>query len=280
MKNYPGKSNILLLMKTDSFFYQLLKQLPETLFALLGQPLTRMANYRFDAVEVKKSYRLDGLFVPKRADLPVYFVEVQFRRTRRFYPNLFAKVFSYLEANDPDQEWMAIALFSSRAAEPKRQKNYEGLLETKRVRRIYLDELSIPGKAPPGLTILQLASSDQNKTFELVSQLLQQAEQEPDCERGNVIVELTEEILIRRYHDLDREEIRQMFKLHDIRKTRVWQEAREEGMEEGVEKGIEKGKVLERQQLVQRLQASGQTLKEIAQLLGISLAEARRLAKR
>ena len=53
-------------METDSFFYQLLKQLPETLFALLGQPLTRAADYRFDALEVKKSYRLDGLFVPAK----------------------------------------------------------------------------------------------------------------------------------------------------------------------------------------------------------------------
>ncbi len=59
-----------------------------------------------------------------------------------------------------------------------------------------------------------------------------------------------EEILICRYYDLDREEILRMFKLHDIRKTRVWQEAHDEGKEEGIEEGIEKGKVLERKQLV------------------------------
>ena len=92
-------------METDSFFYQLLKQLPETLFALLDEPLTHVADYRFDALE---------------------------------------------------------------------------------------------------------------------------------------------EVLIRRYHELDRAEIRRMFKLHDIRKTRVWQEAHEEGHEEG----IEKGRALEKQELV------------------------------
>jgi predicted transposase YdaD len=58
-------------METDSFFYQLLKQLPETLFALLEQPLARAAVYRFDSLEVKKSYRLDGLFVPTTPDPPV-----------------------------------------------------------------------------------------------------------------------------------------------------------------------------------------------------------------
>ena len=104
-------------METDSFFYQLLKQLPETLFALLGQPLSRVADYRFEALEIKKSYRLDGLCVPARTDLPVYFVEVQFQRKRAFYPNFFAKIFSYLEANEPGQEWMAVALFPNRATE-------------------------------------------------------------------------------------------------------------------------------------------------------------------
>ena len=188
-------------METDSFFYQLLKQLPETLFALLGEPLTRAADYRFDALEVKKSYRLDGLFVPARTDLPVYFVEVQFQRARAFYANLFAKVFSYLEANDPDQEWMAVALFPSRAAEPKRQEPYEDLLASPRVRRIYLNELKIAGGAPPGLAILQLATATQNETPELVSRLRRRARQEPDCERADVIVRLMEEVLIRRYYE-------------------------------------------------------------------------------
>jgi predicted transposase/invertase (TIGR01784 family) len=181
-----------------------------------------------------------------------------------------------LEANDPDQEWMAVALFPNRAAEPKRRGPYEDLLASPRVRRIYLKELAIPGGAPPGLAILQLATAAQNETRALVSRLLRRARQEPDCERADVIVRLMEEVLIRRYHELDRVEIRRMFKLHDIRKTRVWQEAHEEG----IEKGIEKGRALEKRQLVEHLQANGQTLKEIAQLLEISLTEVRRLAGR
>jgi predicted transposase YdaD len=76
------------------------------------------------------------------------------------------------------------------------------------------------------LAILQLATIARTETHEVVSRLFRRAHQEPDCERAEVIVRLTEEVLIRRFHDLDREEIRRMFKLHDIRKTRVWQEAR------------------------------------------------------
>ncbi len=104
------------------------------------------------------------------------------------------------------------------------------------------------------------------------------------------------EVLIRRYHELDRVEIRRMFKLQDIRKTRVWQEAHEEGIKKGIaiviekginkrieqtiEKGIEIGIALEKKQIVARLQANGLTRKEIADLLGISLAEVRRLVSR
>src|SRR5258707_497329 len=95
-------------MESDSFFYQFLKELPETLFELIGEPPSRVAHYQFSALELKKSYRLDGIFVPNRADLPVYFVEVQFQRAKGFYANLFSKVCTYLHENDPEQEWVAV----------------------------------------------------------------------------------------------------------------------------------------------------------------------------
>jgi Protein of unknown function (DUF2887) len=97
-------------METDSFFYQLLKQLPETLFELLGLPPERARSYRFDSVELKKALRIDGLFLPNRRSLPLYFVEVQFQPVAKFYANLFAKVFSYLDENDPGQDWKAVAI--------------------------------------------------------------------------------------------------------------------------------------------------------------------------
>jgi predicted transposase YdaD len=137
-------------METDSFFCQLLKQLPETLFDLLGLPVEGAKSYRFDSVEVKKSFRLDGLFTSAKIHLPVYFVEVQFRRKPNFYANLFAKVFWYLEENDPSQEWRAVAIFRNRATEPENLGPYADLLNSARVTRVYLNELRIsPGDAWP-----------------------------------------------------------------------------------------------------------------------------------
>ncbi len=67
-----------------------------------------------------------------------------------------------------------------------------------------------------------------------------------------------------------------MFKLHDIRKSRVWQEAHEEGKEEGQQEG----ETLVKQQLIKHWHAEGKSLKEIAELLKTPLAEVRCLVRR
>jgi predicted transposase YdaD len=54
----------------------------------------------------------------------------------------------------------------------------------RRVRRIYLDELKIPGGAPPALAILQLTTSAQDETFELVSRLMRRARHDPEGAAG------------------------------------------------------------------------------------------------
>ena len=66
-----------------------------------------------------------------------------------------------------------------------------------------------------------------------------------------------------------------MFQLADIRKTAVWQEAREEG----IEKGIEKGKTLAKQEMVHSCLAKRMSVKAIADLQEIPVKEVRRLAK-
>ena len=88
-------------METDTFFYRLFKRSPETLFELLGLPSEFVQWYRFDAVELKKALRIDGLLQPIRTEMPLYFVEVQYHASAKFYANLFAKVFCFLEENDP-----------------------------------------------------------------------------------------------------------------------------------------------------------------------------------
>ena len=72
---------------------------------------------------------------------------------------------------------------------------------------------------------------------------------------------------MRRFTELDREEVRRMFQLHDLRESKVWQEAHQEGRQEGLE--------FRTREFVKRLQAKGKSLKEIAELLDIPIADVR-----
>ena len=259
-------------METDSFFYQLLKQLPETLFQLLGPPGEQARAYRFDSVEVKKSYRIDGLLLPNVRTLPLFFVEVQFQYLASFYANLFAKVFGYLDENDPAQEWVAVAIFANRGLEPKERRPYQPLLESPLVKRIFLDEYEPPIDGSLGLSILQLVSASVEETKPLVARLMRRAESEiPHSDQGLKVVELVEELLVRRFTQLDREEIRKMFQLHDLRESKVWQEAHQDGIKEG--------KTIAHAEVARNLIDSGMPVKEVAKVLKISAAQVRRLAK-
>jgi predicted transposase/invertase (TIGR01784 family) len=257
-------------MESDSFFFKLFKRLPQTFFELLDLPAARAKSYRFDSVEVKKSLRIDGLFLPKKASLPLYFVEVQFQRVETFYANLFAKVFCYLEENDPAQEWIAVAIFPSRKEEPKSLEPYEDLLASKRVKRVYLTELLSLADPPPGLALLQLAAAPDEQTRPLVDRLIERSHVEyGDSDVASRMIELVEELLIRRFSELNRGEVRKMFHLEDLRKTRVWQEAHEEG--------IEKGSADTQRKLIEKWLAEGRSYPEIGKLLGVSVREVRRL---
>jgi predicted transposase YdaD len=102
-------------------------------------------------------------------------------------------------------------------------------------------------------------------------------------ESGKLAIELIEELLIRRFETMSREEIRKMFKLANIRDTAVWKEAKEEGLEEGIEKGIEKGKaegeMLATQRFVRLWLSQGKSVQEIADLMEIPLKDVKRLVK-
>ncbi len=83
-----------------------------------------------------------------------------------------------------------------------------------------------------------------------------------------------------------------MVRHHDLRNTLVRHDAQEQrveramgkgieiGIKFGIRVGVEVGSRLERREIARRLHASGRTLKEIAEVLGISTAEVRRLARR
>jgi predicted transposase/invertase (TIGR01784 family) len=230
-------------MRTDTIFYQLFLKFHGLLFELLGQPVENADRYQFTSVEVKeKAFRFDGIFMPTTSDRPIYFVEVQFQDKPDFYWEFITEINIYLNQYKPVQDWQAVAIFANRNIEVKVLTTYQQeLVDNSRIVRIYLDELRSQDSIAIGL--IQLITSKDEEAPQLVKRLLAKARIDlTDLAFQESIIELLESVLLSKFPKLSRKEIETMFALSDLRQTRVYQEAMEEGEVKGEAKGEARGR--------------------------------------
>jgi predicted transposase/invertase (TIGR01784 family) len=200
---------------------------------LLGKPVDDAAYYQFISAEIKeKAFRFDGIFMPDREDKPIYFVEVQFQNKPDFYWELIAEISLYLNQYKPVQDWKAVALFAQRRFDVTSLTLYQQeLINSGRILPIYLDEMR---SGSIGVGLIQLILAQDVQAPVLVQQLLQRAKTEiADPLVTRDIIDLLETVLVSRFAQLSRKEIQAMFLLSDIKQTRVYQEAKQEGRQEG-----------------------------------------------
>ena len=216
-------------MHTDTIFYQIFLTFHSLLFELLGQPIENAEGYQFTSVEVKeKAFRFDGIFMPDNVEKPIYFVEVQFQNRPEFYWELITEINIYLNQYKPQQDWQAVALFAKRNLDVEVLTNYQQeLVNSGRIQRIYLDE--IPAGSI-GMGLIELIVSKENQAPQLVQNLMERTKTEISNYREKQgIIELLETVLVSKFSKLSRQEVEAMFLLSDIKQTRVYQEAKEEG---------------------------------------------------
>ncbi len=105
------------------------------------------------------------------------------------------------------------------------------LINSGRIIPLYLDEVS---SGSIGVGLIQLILAQDFQAPVLVQQLLQRAKTEiVDPLATRDIIDLLETVLVSKFAQLSREEIQAMFLLSDIKQTRVYQEAKQEGRHEG-----------------------------------------------
>jgi predicted transposase/invertase (TIGR01784 family) len=262
-------------MITDPLFYRLFETSPETFFLLLGMSgdaaREMAARYQYQAIEFKEtSHRVDGVFLPKEPGLPLYFLEVQFYHLSGVFAGLLAKVYTYLKQHNPGQAFVGVVLFAIRSLEPKEIDPYRPLLDSGMVRRFYLDEMPELSGAPMGLSILYLIRESESLAAATARELIVRAKTEVDDESlRDDLVELIETVIMYKLPRLNREEIQAMLQVHDIRESRVYQDAREEGIEEGKEKGLALA--------IARMAANKMTIEQIAAILELDAERVRQV---
>ena len=258
-------------MKTDALFYRFFKELPSCFFVLVGRKEADAGRYDFAAIEYKlTAVRTDGVFVPKNPAVdPAYLVEVQFYPSENVYSNLLTKIGLFLEQSPRNQKWIAVVIYPNRKTEQKNLDPYNELLETGRFVRIYLNELPAAEPDQFALRILDLIATKDAAALAKAQSLI------PRLRKAklpkNQVVSLLQFILtvmLYKLPKMSREEIEKMLEVTDIRQTRVYQEALEEGREEG------------REAVARKMLKLDRSIAEIAEMTGLTPTQVRKLGKK
>ncbi len=225
-------------MRTDTLFYQLFNAFHSLLFELIERPISEAEGYEFSSVEVKeKAFRFDGIFIPKAKDKPIYLLEVQFQQKEDFYWEYLSEIYLYLNQSRPEQDWKAIAIFARRSYEPEPRSHVQEMLNCQRILRVYLEDLVDRETDSFAINIIQLILSTESQAVTMARRLGDKIEQENDPEIQEQVLELIETVLVYKFPKLNRQEIEAMFTYSDLKQTRVYQDAREEGEQRGLVKG-------------------------------------------
>ncbi|MBE9236088.1 Rpn family recombination-promoting nuclease/putative transposase [Anabaena aphanizomenioides LEGE 00250] len=269
-------------MKTDTIFYRLFQEIPSIFFELIGQSPELAESYEFSSIEVKQTaFRIDGVFLPQETTAnPIYFLEVQFQPDEDLYNRLFAEICLYVRQNKPNCGWRGVVIYPSRAIDEGNIQDYEEFFLSERVRVIYLDEIEETTSLPIGIATIKLIITNEEKAITQARELINRTKQEVKSQPKQQILDIIETILIYKFPRMNREEIESMFGLSDLKQTRFYQEAREEGLEEGLEQGLEQGKLEAKLEAVPGLVGLGLSQEQIAQVLNLSIDEVRNIVEK
>ncbi len=225
-------------MRRDSIFYKLFQQSPSLLFEMVNDPPDRATQYTFDSVAVKEpTFTIDGVFLPPKRQKQgvVYFCEIQFQKDEQLYERLFGESLLYFYRNRRRfNDWRAVVIYPTRSKEQSIWHPYEDLINGPRVHRIYLDELGDMQDVPIGLALMMLTNTTKRQAPEAARQLLARSQATGSKTEIRAIMDMVTTIMVYQFSKLSQQEVEKMLGIEaGLRKTRVYQEAKEEGVQEG-----------------------------------------------
>ncbi|MFN4196358.1 MAG: DUF2887 domain-containing protein, partial [Thermosynechococcus sp.] len=143
---------------------------------------------------------------------------------------------------DMFSDWQAVVIYPDPQTEQKEITPYVPLLQSDRLRRVYLNELPSPEQLPLSLALMKLMTLSRAE-MPSAARFLVQSAQNQAVEKGEVIIELITRIMLYRFTELKREEVLHMLGLttEELKRTRFYQEVYAEGRQEGLQQGLQQG---------------------------------------
>jgi predicted transposase/invertase (TIGR01784 family) len=114
----------------------------------------------FEAIDVKETaFRMDGVFVPPDRSGIIYFCEVQFQKDEILYERINSEIGIYIYRNrDRFLDWQAVVIYPTRSIEQSNTDTVRELLASRRILRVYLDELGEIEQLPIGVGLMVLTT--------------------------------------------------------------------------------------------------------------------------
>ena len=217
-------------MRRDTIFYQLFRQYPALLFELLSEPPDRANEYIFDSIEVKETaFRIDGVFMPPDSSGIVYLCEVQFQLDELLYERVLSEISIYTYRNrERFADWRAVVIYPSRNVEQSRTEMVREMLDSGRIRRVYLDELGDVEELPTGLGLMVLTTLEGDDATTQARGLIERSGGD------RAMIDIVSTIIVYKFGNLSRDEVDAMLGI-ELEQTRVYQEAKAEGLELGLQ---------------------------------------------
>ncbi|MBD1906947.1 Rpn family recombination-promoting nuclease/putative transposase [Trichocoleus sp. FACHB-832] len=179
-------------------------------------------------------------------------------------PPLCNATFLYLSQYEQSNDWRGVVLFKTRSQDPGVKPQYRELLTSPRIRRIYLNELGEAAEQSLGVGVVKLIVETRKKAIDTARQLLNKAGQEiADATLRKQIIELIETIVLYKLPKMTRQELEAMFGFSELKQTRIYQEA------------VEEGEMKAKLESVPRLLAMGLTVEQVAHGLGLTEEQVR-----
>jgi len=232
-------------MQSDSLFYQLFQTSPQVFFELIGTQLPQQGLYSLISQEVKQTrFQIDGVLLPhhRRADLPIYFLEVMGykpKQGRHFYQELLTEIHLYLNDYQPQNDWRAVVIYTQRSFDPGlpvQLSEYatgdpSGICGAARLQRLYLDRLPTEWEGRSlEVRAIQLMGAKKDVVAAQAKSLIEQARTESNDDTTlKAVLELINTIFIYKFPDRTRQEIEEMLGLSELRQTKVYKDAQQEG---------------------------------------------------
>jgi predicted transposase/invertase (TIGR01784 family) len=133
-------------------------------------------------------------------------------------------------------------------------------------------ELGEVAETSLGVGVVKLVIEAEETAPQLARRLIDQAKQQlTDEVSKRDLINLIETIIVYKLPQKSREEIEAMLGLSELKQTKVYQEALEEGKQQGLEEGLTQGKQQSKLETIPRMIEFGLSEDAIAQLLDLPI---------